>query len=90
MEIARNSVWIASEASAVENGLYRVLNIFSDVACLVLFPLDVTSATVKPFAVLIKHFVDDVTNIRIQPAVYSLPSYLMLSEEEIPEKHGIM
>lgn len=86
MEIARNSVWIASEASAVENGLYRVLNVFSDVACLVLFPLDFTSATVKPFAVLVKHFVDDVTNIRIQPAVYSLPAYLMLSEEEIPEK----
>ncbi|EOV1093922.1 Mu transposase C-terminal domain-containing protein [Vibrio fluvialis] len=87
MELPRNSVWSVNDSELLRDGLYRLLDIFQDVESVILFPLDDTSATVRPIAVSLESFIELFSSRKAQKAHYKLPSYLLVDEENISDDH---
>lgn len=84
MELSRNSVWGVSYSDYLETGLYRILEVFLSADCIILFPLDKLTRTVRPVAISIETFTEYYNNDQARRKSYDLPSYLMLDDALIP------
>ena len=87
MELPRNSVWELKGSDLADDGLYRVLDIMSDVTSVILFPLSNNSTTIRPFAISIEAFIEHVKSQNFTKSVFSLPSFLSVAEENIAKEH---
>ena len=87
MELPRNSVWELKGSDLADDGLYRVLDIMSDVTSVILFPLSNNSPTTRPFAISIEAFIEHVKSQNFTKTVFSLPSFLLVAEENIGKEH---
>lgn len=87
MELPKNSVWEFKGSDLAEDNLYRVLDIMRDVESVVLFPLNKTSTTVRPVAVSVEAFFEQVKCQKVKNSQFILPSFLLVSEESIPQEH---
>lgn len=73
MEIVRNSVWQFKKAEILEDGLYRVLEVLDAADCVILFPLNQTSTTIRPTGISIEGFIQQSKRRKIQKAEYNTP-----------------
>jgi hypothetical protein len=87
MELHRNSVWELKNSDLTDDGLYRVLDIIDEVESVVLFPLNDLSITVRPLAICIEAFIEDIKSQNATKSELQLPYFLLLAEENIPEEH---
>jgi hypothetical protein len=86
MELSKNSVWQLSGSGIAEDGLYRILDVMDDVETVILFPLHNPSRTVRPIAVSIQFFVEQLKNKFVIKAEYIVPNYLLVAEDEITKE----
>lgn len=56
MELVKNSVWTIRKVDGVSSGLYRVLQIFEDIPCLILFYLENSKGITRPIAMEFNKF----------------------------------
>tara|TARA_A200000159_G_scaffold44631_1_gene40887 strand:+ start:3324 stop:5462 length:2139 start_codon:yes stop_codon:yes gene_type:complete len=89
MELHRNSVWSINGSDLLEDGLYRLLDIMSDVQSIILFSLDSSSKTIRPMAVPLESFIDLATSGVAQITKYELPAFLQVDEDNIPSDYII-
>ncbi|PMM04044.1 hypothetical protein BCT62_21700 [Vibrio splendidus] len=61
MELPRNSVWNVNDSDLLEDGIYRLLDVFQDVESVILYSLSDTSTIVRPIAVSLEGFIELVT-----------------------------
>lgn len=83
MEIVRNSVWQFNGADSLEDGLYRVLEVLHAVDCVILFPLNKSSTTIRPLGISIESFIEQSKSRKIQKAEYNVAPHLLIDESEI-------
>lgn len=89
MELPRNSVWNVNDSDLLEDGIYRLLDVFQDVESVILYSLSDTSTIVRPIAVSLEGFIELVTSRIAKKAQYKLPVYLLVDEESVPDEHII-
>lgn len=87
MEFPRNSVWELKGSDLAEDGLYRVLEIMHDVTSVVLFPLNTESPTSRPLVFSMEAFIEHIKSKKAKKSEFTLPSFLLVAEENIPEEH---
>jgi putative transposase len=87
MEILKNSIWEISELEGIDTGLFRVIHLFDEINCLIIFPLKDGSSLNRPLAAPLDRFNIGIRNKTILPGEFSPPTYLFVSEEEITPKH---
>ena len=90
MELVKNSVWNIRKVDGVSSGLYRVLQIFEDIPCLILFYLENSKGITRPIAIELDKFSRCIKQKQILKGSFSLPPHLLLSEEEIDESYKII
>lgn len=88
MDLPRNSVWELKKSDLTDDGLYRILDIMHEVKSVVLFPLNNVSITVRPFAVYLGAFIEDIKNQKAKKSEFKLPNFLLIAEENISEEHA--
>jgi putative transposase len=89
MEILKNSIWEIKELEGIDAGLFRIINILDDAACLILFPLIDGGGLSRPLAVRLDRFELEIRNKKILKGEFKLPSHLFVCEEEIDKSHII-
>ncbi|WP_127346169.1 transposase [Pseudidiomarina mangrovi] len=87
MELIRNSVWSLSKIDGVEPSQYRLLQVFDDISCLILFDLNNPKALIRPIVIDIERFKQGIKEGSIVAGHYTLPPHLSCSEEEIDKTH---
>ncbi|WP_220149707.1 hypothetical protein [Psychromonas sp. B3M02] len=87
MEISKNSIWEFKDFDVLDDGLYRVLDIIHGVESVILFPLHNPARTVRPVAVSLTLFIEQIENKSAIKASFEMPNYLLLVEEDIPEQY---
>jgi len=87
MDIPRNTVWVFAGTDTIDNGLYRILEVLQDVGCIVLFPLENSAVTIRPTAISIESFIEQVKSKKVKQTDYSLPNYLLVAEEDVSSGH---
>lgn len=87
MEILKNSIWLIKELEGFDPGLYRIIHVFDEIDCLILFSIKHDGSLSRPSAVPLNGFNLGVRNNKIMPDEFILPPYLHVSEEEIEQKH---
>jgi putative transposase len=87
MELPRNSVWELTGSDLAEDGLYRVLDIMHDVESVIIFSLNTESRTSRPLAISMEAFIEHVKSKKAKKSEFTLPTFLLVAEENIPEEH---
>lgn len=87
MDIAKNSILEFKDIDGYTNGTYRILAIINDVDCILLFPLEDRSQTVRPVAMSLSTLKIHQKSKRISKGSYRLPAYLFVSEDDLSEAH---
>lgn len=87
MEIIKNSIWDIRDVDGIQSGLYRVIHFFDEVSCLVLFNLEKEKSLIRPVTINLDRFVHGQKCNLILKSDFSLPPYLLFSEEEIEQSH---
>ncbi|MBQ4848528.1 DDE-type integrase/transposase/recombinase [Pseudoalteromonas sp. MMG012] len=87
MELRRNSIWEFKDSDLAEDSVYRVLDIMHDVESVVLFSLNGSSATVRPIALSIQAFTEQIKNHKATKSVFTVPNFLLVAEDNISEDH---
>lgn len=87
MEIIKNSIWSFNQFDGVTTGNYRVIQVFEEIPCIVLFYLDNKKGLSRPVAVGLDKFKKGIKENLISEAQYTLPSHLLRAEEEIDKTH---
>ncbi|HCH1152847.1 TPA: transposase, partial [Vibrio parahaemolyticus] len=87
MELPRNSVWEFKGSDITEDNLYRILDVMHDIESVVLFPLNRSSTTVRPIAVSIQAFSEQVKSRKARKSEFTLPNFLLVAEDKLPEEH---
>lgn len=90
MELVKNSVWDLRKVDGISSGLYRLLQIFEDIPCLILFYLENPKGITRPIAIELDRFSRCIKQKQIFEGNFSLPPHLLLSEEEIDESYKII
>lgn len=90
MSIEVNSVWSVSDIDGVGSGLFRVIAILTDIHSFVLFELLDRNALKRPIIYLQSDFEDGIKSKKIEPSGFSLPDYLLVNEDYIPDKYKII
>jgi len=90
MELVKNSVWNVKKVDGVSSGLYRVLQIFEEIPCLILFYLENPKGITRPIAIELDKFSRCIKQKQILEGSFSLPPHLLLSEEEIDESYKMI
>lgn len=90
MELVKNSVWDVRKADGIVPGLYRLLHVFEDIPCLILFSLESTKSIRRPIAVNLERFSRCLKKKEILEGSFSLPPHVLVSEEEIDEAHAVV
>lgn len=89
MEVFKNSIWYIKEFDGLDSGLYRVLHIFDDIGCLILFPLLSECTLTRPTSALLDRFILGISNKKVLVGEFELPPYLLVNEEEVSKNHLI-
>jgi putative transposase len=87
VEIIKNSVWFIDQFDGVTSGFYRVIQVFEEIPCLVLFYLDKKKGLSRPIAIRLDKFKNGIKRNLILEGQYSLPPHLLYAEEEIDKSH---
>ena len=90
MKLVKNSVWNVRKVDGVPSGLYRVLQIFEDIPCLILFYLENPKGITRPIAIELDKFSRCIKQKRILEESFLLPPHLLLSEEEINKSYKMI
>lgn len=85
MQVEVNSVWQVSSLDGNDDGLYRLLAIYSEIDLLILFRLTEDRKLERPSSVPLSTFIDLVKKKSIAVSMYELPAYLNCNEEDIPK-----
>lgn len=89
MEVTKNSIWILTNTEGLESGMYRVLEVMSNADCLILFPLNEGASQKRPCVKGLSVFLSWVDSGAACAGKFKLPSYLLVAETEILEKHKL-
>lgn len=84
MLVEINSVWNVRGLDGVNDGLYRVLAIYSDFDVLVLFVLSDNKKLERPFSVSLNSFNELIKQEVVTVSKYLLPAYLTYKDRDIP------
>jgi len=87
VEIFKNSIWNLQDIEGISPGLYRVIQIFDAVPCLILFYLENEKCLSRPIAIELNRFKLGIKQNQISEGKFSLPPHLLYSEEEIDKSH---
>ena len=87
MGIIKNSIWYIEQLDGVKSGLYRVIRVFDEIPCVVLFYLETKKSLSRPIAIELDKFKNGIRENLISEGKYSLPPHLLYAEEEIDKKH---
>jgi putative transposase len=87
MELSKNSVWEFKGSDLTEDSIYRVLDIMRDVESVILFPLNKSLETIKPVAISMEGFIEQVKSHKAKKSSYTLPKFLLVAEDKISEGH---
>jgi putative transposase len=87
MKIEINSVWQVKGVDGIEDGKYRVLDTYSDVAIVVVYNLAEKSLLKRPKLVDLADFSAGIERGDITPDLYKTPYYQLVDEESIPDKY---
>ena len=87
VELSKNSIWELKDFDALDDGLYRALDFMQDVESVILFPLNNPTRTVRPVAVSIALFIEQIKDKTAIKTSFKMPNYLLLAEEDIPEQY---
>ena len=87
MEIIKNSIWNIKDIDGIQSGLYRVIQFFDEISCLVLFNLGKEKSLNRPVAIELDRFNLGIKQNLIVESNFSLPPHLHYSEEEIEKSH---
>ncbi|MFK3866322.1 transposase [Pseudoalteromonas rhizosphaerae] len=87
MEIIKNSIWNIKDADGIQSGLYRVIQFFHEISCLVLFSLENEKSLNRPIVIDLDRFNLGRKLNLILESNFSLPPHLLYSEEEIDKRH---
>lgn len=91
MDLSSNSVWEAMGSDLLlANSIYRILDVMHDIDSIVLFDLGNTHRTVRPVAVSITAFTEQVKSRKIKKVKFELPAFLLVTEDNIPEKYAVI
>ena len=83
MEIFNNSIWKIDNFEGLTTGLYRVIKIFDEISCLVIFYLENNQGLSRPIAIDLQQFNLGIRQKVISKGEFKLPPHLFFSEEEI-------
>ena len=89
MLVELNSVWKVSNLDGVSDGLYRVLQLYTEENIVILFPIVETKALQRPLKFDLELLNESILIGNIQLSVYELPYYQIQSDDNIPEDHLI-
>jgi putative transposase len=87
LEILNNSVWKVENLEGFKPGLYRVIQIFDEISCLVIFYLENNQGLSRPVAIDLQKFNLGIRQKVISKGEFKLPPHLFFSEEEIDKSH---
>lgn len=87
VEIIKNSTWNVRDIDGIESGLYRVIEVFDEISCLVIFFLGKEKNLNRPIVIKLNKFKVGIKQKLILKCKFSLPSYLIYSEEQIGKGH---
>ncbi|MEI6895829.1 MAG: hypothetical protein V5789_14635 [Colwellia sp.] len=87
MEIVKNSTWNIKDIEGIPSGLYRVIQIFDEISCLILFYLEKEKSLNRPLVIELDRFKLGIKHNLISGKKFSLPPHLLYSEEEIDKSH---
>ncbi|WP_417438885.1 transposase [Idiomarina sp.] len=88
MELVKNSVWDIRNVDGVQPGLYRLLQVFENISCLILFNLESTKGIRRPIAIDLERFSRSLNKKEALKGSFSLPPHVLMSEEEINERYA--
>ena len=88
MELSNNSVWELIGSDLLPDNTYRIIDVIHNVESVILFPLNNNSTTIRPLAISCEAFTQQVKNSVAKKAEYTLPNFLLVAEEKIPEEHA--
>lgn len=87
MEIVNNSTWNIQDTEGIPDGLYRVLKIYEEISCLIIFDLGKEEGLSRPIAINLDRFNKGIKRNLIKESQFSLPPHMLCSEEEIDKSH---
>lgn len=85
MQVEVNSVWQVSELDGNDDGLYRVLTIYSEIDRLILFPITENKKLERPISARLSLFIELAKKDSINASKFELPAYLNYKEDDIPK-----
>lgn len=87
MQVDLNSVWQIKSFDGLDDGLYRVLQLYTEAGIVILFPLLESKALERPIKLELARFSEAIRVGNAQLGSYELPYYQLKSENDILESH---
>lgn len=87
MKLPRNSIWLSKDSDLLDDNLYRIIDVIYELQSIILFPVSDKSTVVRPVAVSLVAFSEQVKAHRIKESKFELPSYFLVDEENISKEH---
>lgn len=87
MDIVKNSIWMSEGAEGLDDGLYRVLEVMGDLDCIIIFPVIDNDGLKRPISKSLITFQSWIKLKSIYLSEFSLPSYLLVDENNISIQH---
>ena len=87
MEIVNNSTWNVQDTEGIPDGLYRVLKIYEEISCLIIFDLGKEEGLSRPIAIYLERFNQGIKLNLIKESQFSLPPHMLCNEDEIDKSH---
>ncbi|CAH9055561.1 Transposon Tn7 transposition protein TnsB [Pseudoalteromonas sp. CIP111854] len=87
MEIVNNSTWDIQDTEGISDGLYRVLKIYEEISCFIIFNLGKEEGLSRPIAINLDRFNKGIKRNLIKESQFSLPPHMLCNEEEIDKNH---
>lgn len=89
MQVELNSVWQIDNYDGVDDGLYRVLQLYPENRIAILFPLIDSSTIDRPLKLDLQLFNEAIRLGNCKPSTFELPYYQLQSEDDISKNHLI-
>ncbi|MGU3550502.1 hypothetical protein [Enterobacter hormaechei] len=87
MQVELNSVWRVHNLDGLEDGLYRVLQLYIKEHIVILFPLLESKALQRPLKLDFDFFNEAIKTGNSELSSYELPYYQLQSEDDISESY---
>lgn len=87
MQVENNSVWRVQGLDGLHDGLYRVLQLYTETQVVILFPLVESKALQRPLKLSLDLFNEAIRVGNAQLSLYELPYYQLQSEDDISKNH---